>query len=251
MKHKNIKILIFIFVLFLQTSLWGQNNQIQHSIVFNNGISSLNISGKPSENFQNYMPFFTNQIAYKLNKEINNNYSIQIGIKPSVLRYIYEDRLFVHSLAFRSNYFICFPVSVQKRLAQKDNYWAVNGGLSLDLFIGRHDNYFHYEFSGYVINEDGDMVYTEELLKGKDAKIYNNTTINQQNPISFSCQASLIKHNKLNSGSAIEYGLNIQFMEILSFYNDNLFFYDNAMLLNFNFAVSYIFGNKNTQSNDK
>ena len=243
MKHKNILLLI-TFVLLLQSNLWGQNNQIQHSIIFNNGISSLNIPGKPSDNYQIYLPFISNQIGYSIIKNLNNNYLVQISIKPTVLRYLHENRFFIHSTAFRSYYYLCFPFSVQKKLSQKDNYWALSGGLSLDLFIARHDNFFYYEFSGYKLNDDGELIYSEELLRGKDAKIYNNTFYNHQNPISISCQVSLLKHVALKSGSAIEYGLDVQLMEALSFYSDHLFFSRNATLLNFNFALAYHFKSK-------
>lgn len=165
-----------------------------------------------------------------LNKELNDNYAIQFGVKPTVLRYIYENRLSISSLSFRSYYYISIPISLQKRLSQTTDYWNISGGLSLELFLGRHDNYFYYEYSGYVGDGDGNLVYTEEILMGKDAKKYNNTLYNQQNPISVSCQGSLIRHHQLNSGSAIEFGLNIQLMEVISFYNDNLFFTENAIL---------------------
>ncbi|MDD4217414.1 MAG: hypothetical protein PHZ24_08790 [Bacteroidales bacterium] len=155
------------YYLFLQISLFGQNNSIQHSVIFNNGRSSLNIPGKPSENFQRYLPFFTNQIGYMLNKELNDNYAIQFGVKPTVLRYIYENHLSISSLSFRSYYYISIPISLQKRLSQTTDYWNISGGLSLELFLGRHDNYFYYEYSGYVGDGDGNLVYTEEILMGK------------------------------------------------------------------------------------
>ncbi|MDD4149175.1 MAG: hypothetical protein PHE33_04035 [Bacteroidales bacterium] len=243
MKFKNI-IRVFIIIVFSQINVFGQKDTMKHSIIFTNGISSANIPGRPYQNFQNYFPFFTNQIGYVLQKDLRTDYAIQFGVCPMIVRYVFENQLFIKTRSFRSNYYISFPVSLQKKLSQKTEYWNIRGGLSLDLFLGMHDNYFYYDNSGYLEDNDGNLVYTEILLRGKDAKTYNKTIFNKQNPISVSCQASLVKHHELNSGSAIELGFNIQFMEIVSFYNDNLFFTGNATLLNFNFAIAYTFRKK-------
>jgi len=244
---------IFVLTLSLLLTLYAESqNNINHSISLSNGISVQTIPFNATIQYAYHFPFLTTQIGYCLNKELQNKNALRIGINSLIYRNIYEE-FFPHIRSIRSEYYLSLPILFEKKYEIKKNkpnsqmkkYRSIYGGLSVDWYVAQFDNLFYYEFNGYMPDDNGDLVYVELLLRGKDAKQYNTFRfINNQIPLAMSFHFGLSKYYILENNAELETGFNFQLMDVVSLYNENLFFPDNGLKFNFSFLLAYHFGKK-------
>ena len=242
-------VLLFVFLAVLIT----QGQSLKPSMNSITGISLQDFPGNAGSRYFNYFPFFTNQLSFMLEQQKENPVRLKFGFNAIVNRYIYETVLFEHTIAFRSDYYLSLPVLFEKKYeikktkpnSQVKKYRSIYCGLSVDWYIAQFDNLFYYEFNGYMPDDNGDFVYVELLLRGKDAKQYNTFRfINNQIPLAMSFHFGFSKYYVLENNAELETGFNFQFMDVVSLYNENIFFPGNGLKLNFNFLLAYHFGKK-------
>jgi hypothetical protein len=239
---KAILILSLFFHLFLMcitSKVYSQEKQFSHGILSTNGVSMLTNSNS-NLNYSHIYPFITNQISYILRNEFNNGHHLQFGINFIINRYIYETLNWGRQKCFLSTYWLSLPISYNIKLgANTENFWYISTGVSFDFQFAERYNYFYYKMNAHIVDDYGNIQPYDVELTGKDAKVHNRILKLVDYP-SLACQTSFMRHCQLKSGS-IEYGVNIQFMEIVIFHSEYVFSKENPRPLNFNIIFAYVF----------